>query len=431
MSERNDGGTNALDQARIWVKAGDGGNGALSFRREKFVPRGGPDGGDGGRGGSVYLRADASIGTLLEFSHKRHFKAARGGHGSGGKKHGKTGEDLHIRVPPGTVVSTDDGRVVADLQRPGDEVMVGRAGRGGLGNVHFATSTNQAPRVAQKGEPGEERWLRLELKSIADVGLVGHPNAGKSSLLAALTAATPKVGDYPFTTLSPNLGVAEREDLAFVVADIPGLIGGAHLGVGLGHQFLRHVERARVLVHVVDASAPDPDAAYREVRDELQLYNPALAEKPELIALNKVDLPAVRARVGEILASIAVAGPNRRAIAVSAHTLAGVPKLVETIVETLTALPPRPESLAQSIKVYRLHEAPDEDGFVIDREGADFRVRGKRVERVVAMTDLQNPDAVEMLQRTLKKLGVFQELEKAGIQSGHTVHIGTAELEWE
>src|SRR3712207_791401 len=280
MTDQQDTTANTLDSARIFVKAGDGGNGALSFRREKFVPRGGPDGGDGGRGGSVFLRAEPGISTMLEFSHRRHFKAGRGGNGGGARKHGKKGEDLVIGVPPGTVVSSDEG-LIADLRHAGDEFMVARGGRGGLGNVHFATSTNRTPRVAQKGEPGEERWLQLELKTIADVGLVGYPNAGKSSLLAALTAPRPKIGDYPFTTLTPNLGVAERDDFTFVLADIPGLIEGAHQGVGLGHQFLRHVERARVLLHVVDAAVSDPVTAYQSVREELELYNPALAAKPE------------------------------------------------------------------------------------------------------------------------------------------------------
>jgi len=238
---------NTIDTAAIFASAGGGGNGASSFRREKFVPRGGPDGGDGGRGGSVYLRASPSVSTLIEFSNRRHFKAGRGGNGAGAKKHGKAGENIRILVPLGTVVNLD-GELLADLSQPDDEVMVARGGRGGLGNVHFVTSTNQAPTVAQKGEPGEERWLTLELKTIADVGLVGYPNVGKSSLLAALTAAHPKIGDYPFTTLEPNLGVAEQGDFTFVLADIPGLIEGAHRGVGLGHQFLRHVERARVLL---------------------------------------------------------------------------------------------------------------------------------------------------------------------------------------
>src|SRR5215210_1323205 len=291
---------NSIDTAAIFAQAGAGGNGASSFRREKFVPRGGPDGGDGGRGGSVYLRASPSVSTLLEFSNRRHFKAGRGGNGAGAKKHGKAGENIRVLVPLGTVVMLGD-ELLADLSRPDDEVMVARGGRGGLGNVHYVTSTNQAPTVAQKGEQGEERWLTLELKSIADVGLVGYPNVGKSSLLAALTAARPKIGDYPFTTLEPNLGVAEQGDFLFVLADIPGLIEGAHRGVGLGHQFLRHVERARILLHVVDAAGPDPVTAYREVRRELELYNPALAVKPELVALNKIDLPAAQERLEESL----------------------------------------------------------------------------------------------------------------------------------
>jgi GTPase len=431
MNERPDSEGTPLDTAQIFVKAGDGGNGASSFRREKFVPRGGPDGGDGGRGGSVYLRADPSVSTMLEFQHRRHYKAGRGGNGAGAKKHGKKGEDLVIRVPPGTVVTSDDGDIATDLRQAGDEVMVARGGRGGLGNVHFATSTNRTPTVAQKGEPAEERSLRLELKTIADVGLIGYPNVGKSSLLAALTAARPKIGDYPFTTLTPNLGVADPDDLAFILADIPGLIAGAHRGIGLGHQFLRHVERARVLLHVVDASGDDPVQAYHDVRQELELYNPALAAKPELVALNKVDLPEVRDRIDELLGQFRDAVPDRRVLSVSAHSTRGVPELVAALAETLAALPEDPpaEGADGSLKVYRLK--PEEEGWTVEREGDDFRVRGKRVERIVAMTDMTNPDAVEMLQRTLGKLGVFRALEEAGVQSGNTVHVGQAELEWE
>src|SRR5918999_1267171 len=323
---------NTIDTAAIFAQAGDGGNGASSFRREKFVPRGGPDGGDGGRGGSVYLKASPSVSTLLEFSNRRHFKAGRGGSGAGSKKHGKAGENVRILVPLGTVVTTD-GELLADLSQADAEVMVARGGRGGLGNVHFMTSTNQAPTVAQKGEPGEERWVTLELKTIADVGLVGYPNVGKSSLLAALTAARPKVGDYPFTTLEPNLGVAERGDFTFVLADIPGLIEGAHRGVGLGHQFLRHVERARVLLHVVDATVSDPVATYESVREELELYNPALAAKPELVALNKIDRPDVRDKVTEILARFREAWPDVTVTAVSALTTQGVDELVTRLAD--------------------------------------------------------------------------------------------------
>lgn len=420
---------NTIDTAVIFVKAGDGGNGASSFRREKFVPRGGPDGGDGGRGGSVYIRADPSVSTLLEFSNRRHFKAERGGNGAGAKKHGKSGSDVLILVPPGTEVQSED-TILADLSQPGDEVMVARGGRGGLGNVHFATPTNRAPTVAQKGEPGEERWLTLELKTIADVGLVGYPNVGKSSLLAALTAAQPKIGDYPFTTLEPNLGVAERGDFTFVLADIPGLIEGAHRGVGLGHQFLRHVERARILLHVVDATVSDPVATYESVREELELYNPALAAKPELVALNKIDRPDVRDRVPELLGRFRQAWPDLKAVAVSALTTQGIPNLVGLLADTLAALPKEPPRPAESMKVYRLAPTADE-GWTIEHEADGYRVRGKKVERVVAMTDLTNPDAVDMLQRTLGRMGVLQALEAAGVGSGDTVRFGNVELEWE
>ena len=419
---------NTIDTAAIFAQAGDGGNGASSFRREKFVPRGGPDGGDGGRGGSVYLKASPSVSTLLEFSNRRHFKAGRGGGGSGAKKHGKAGENVRILVPLGTVVTTD-GELLADLSQADDEVMVARGGRGGLGNVHFVTSTNQAPTVAQKGEPGESRWVVLELKTIADVGLVGYPNVGKSSLLAALTAATPKIGDYPFTTLEPNLGVAERGDFTFVLADIPGLIEGAHRGVGLGHQFLRHVERARVLLHVVDATVSDPVATYEAVREELELYNPALAAKPELVALNKIDRPDVRDRVPELLARFKQEWPELNVTAVSALTTHGVDELVTRMVDTLAALPKELPHPSETMKVYRM--APTDEGWTLDVESHGYRVRGKRVERVVAMTDLTNPDAVEMLQGTLKRMGVLQALETAGVSSGDTVHFGNVELEWE
>jgi GTP-binding protein len=419
---------NTIDTAAIFAQAGDGGNGASSFRREKFVPRGGPDGGDGGRGGSVYLRASPSVSTLLEFSNRRHFKAGRGGNGAGAKKHGKAGENVRILVPLGTVVTTN-GELMADLSRADDEVMVARGGRGGRGNVHFVTSTNQAPTVAQKGEPGESRWVVLELKTIADVGLVGYPNVGKSSLLAALTAATPKIGDYPFTTLEPNLGVAERDDFTFVLADIPGLIEGAHRGVGLGHQFLRHVERARVLLHVVDASVSDPVATYESVREELELYNPALAAKPELVALNKIDRPDVRGKVPALLARFREAWPDVPVVAVSALTTHGVKELIAEIIDTLGTLPTELPDPTSTMKVYRM--APTDEGWTLDVEADGYRVRGKRVERIVAMTDLTNPDAVEMLQATFKRMGVLQALEAAGVTSGDTVHFGNVELEWE
>jgi GTPase len=415
-----------VDEARIWVKAGDGGNGVVSFRREKFVPFGGPDGGDGGRGGSVYLVAKPGITTLLEFARRRHFRAENGGHGRGARQHGKAGEDLVIAVPPGTQIRSTDG-LTADLVRAGDSVMVARGGRGGLGNTHFATSTQRAPRIAQKGEPGEERNLDLELKTIAQAALIGEPNAGKSSLLAATSAARPRIGDYAFTTLHPNLGVAEApgEEDVFVLADVPGLIAGAHTGAGLGHRFLRHVERAPILVHVVDASRRDAVDAYGIVRAELEAYKPEVAAKPEIVAANKLDLPGGREGFERLRASL----PEREVIGISTITNEGIPALLTAVARRLGELPREPEPPG-GVRVYRL--APEEEeGFQVEAvaDGV-YRVRGKRVERVVAMTDLGSEEGVDYLQKQLDRLGVFEALERAGVQVGDTVHIGEWETEW-
>ena len=415
-----------VDEARIWVKAGDGGNGVVSFRREKFVPFGGPDGGDGGRGGSVYLVATPGMSTLLEFARRRHFRAQNGGHGRGARQHGKAGEDLMIPVPPGTQVRSEDG-LTADLIRPGDSVLVARGGRGGLGNTHFATSTQRAPRIAQKGEPGEEHMLDLELKTIAQAALIGEPNAGKSSLLAATSAARPRVGAYPFTTLSPNLGVAESpgDQEVFVLADVPGLIAGAHTGAGLGHRFLRHVERAPILVHVVDASRPDALEAYRVVRGELEAYKPELATKPEIVAANKLDLPGAHEGFERLRSAL----PDREVIGISTITNEGIPALLAAVARRLASLPHEPER-PSGVRVYRL--APEEDeGFRVEAvSDGVYRVHGKRVERLVAMTDLGSEEGVDYLQKQLDRLGVFEALERAGVQVGDTVQIGQWETEW-
>ena len=420
-----------VDEARIWVKAGDGGNGVVSFRREKFVPFGGPDGGDGGRGGSVYLVARAGVSTLLEFARRRHFRAESGGPGRGARQHGKAGQDLLIPVPPGTNIRSEDG-LTADLVRAGDSVMVARGGRGGLGNTHFATSTQQAPRIAQKGEPGEERCLDLELKTIAQAALIGEPNAGKSSLLAATSAARPRVGEYPFTTLSPNLGVAEApgqapgEEEVFVLADVPGLIAGAHAGAGLGHRFLRHVERAPILVHVVDASRPDAVEAYRTVRNELEAYKAEVAAKPEIVAANKLDLPGAR----EGLQRLHVALPDREVVGISTVTNEGIPSLLTAVARRLSELPAEEPSATGGVRVYRLAPEEDETFHVEAMAEGVYRVRGKRVERLVAMTDLASEEGVEYLQRQLDREGVFEALEGAGVEVGDTVQIGEWETEW-
>jgi GTP-binding protein len=421
-----------IDEARIWVKAGNGGHGVVSFRREKFVPYGGPDGGDGGRGGSVYLVATPGVSTLFEFSRKRRFVAANGQPGRGARQHGRAADDLRIHVPPGTLARSDDGLEV-DLVRPGDMAMVARGGRGGLGNAHFATSTHRAPRMAQRGEPGEERWLSLELKTLAEAALIGEPNAGKSSLLAATSGARPKIGDYPFTTLSPNLGVVEPgpagagwEGDVFVLADVPGLIAGAHAGAGLGHRFLRHVERAPILVHVVDASRPDAVEAYRTVRAELEAYKPELASKPEIVAANKLDLPGAEAGLDALRAAL----PDRRIIGISTVTHAGIPALLEAVAHTLAGLPRPAEPVTSGVRVYR-PAAEEESGFGVEAvEPGVYRVRGKRVERLVAMTDLNSEEGIEYLQRQLDRLGVFEALEQAGVQVGDTVAIGEWETEW-
>jgi GTP-binding protein len=421
-----------LDRVKIWVSAGGGGDGAATFRQEAHVPRGGPDGGDGGRGGSVYLRVDAGQTTLRDFRYKHHFRATSGGRGTRSRRHGSAGEDLFLDVPPGTAVYDDEtGELIADLVMANQTAIVGRGGRGGLGNTHFKTSTHQAPKHAQKGEPGAERWLRLELRLIADIGLVGLPNAGKSTLLAALTAARPKIADYPFTTLEPNLGVMDLGDedgRRPTIADVPGLIEGASSGAGLGHAFLRHVERTRILVHVVDGAGRDPEWDHGVIRDELEAHDPKLLDKPMLVVFNKVDLPP--AEVAWPAFRKARERARHDAIAVSAVTGDGIAILRERLA---TMLPPADELDAPpepaGVVVHRIEAMGD--GFVIDREGDAFRVRGKRIERIAAQTNFDVEESADRFQRDLARLGIDAELRRAGITPGDLVRIGPAELEWE
>ncbi len=327
-----------IDSAEIVVRSGDGGRGAVSFRHEKFVPFGGPDGGDGGNGGNVVIVADGAVTSLKAFRRKRYFKAARGRDGAGQKKHGRNGEDLVLVVPVGTVVSAPaGGGLIADLDRPGQPVVVTRGGRGGKGNAQFATPTNQAPQIAQPGEVGDEMALTLELRLIADVGLIGYPNAGKSTLLAAVSAARPKVASYPFTTREPVLGVVEVGTSSFVLAEIPGLVKDAHLGKGLGHDFLRHIERTRVLIHLVDGSSESPADDMAQVNTELSLFDPSLIRKPQLVAVNKVDLPQVEARRAEIAASFRAVGIN--VFFVSAASGHGLARLMEETLALLQSIP--------------------------------------------------------------------------------------------
>ena len=421
-----------LDDVRIVVRAGAGGDGASTFRREAHVPRGGPDGGDGGRGGSVYLRVDAGQTTLHDFRFKHHFTATPGGRGERSKRHGKAGEDLYLAVPPGTgVIDIASGELIADLVAVGQTAMIARGGRAGLGNVHFATATHQAPKHAQKGEPGEERELRLELRLIADIGLVGLPNAGKSTLLAALTAATPKIAAYPFTTLEPNLGVMDLgldDGRRPTIADVPGLIEGASDGAGLGHAFLRHVERTRILIHIVDGSARDPRWDHDVIRDELEAHDPALLAKPMLVVFNKMDLAEAREAWPAFKASLRDLGVP--VLAISADSGEGLDELraaLGTLLPDVDGLaePPDPAGVV----IHRL-EAP-RDGFSIEREDLAFRVRGKRVERLVTQTNFEVEESAERFQRELARNGVDAALRKAGIRPGDAVRIAAVELEWE
>jgi GTPase len=421
------------DRARIQVSAGKGGDGSLSFRREKYVAFGGPDGGDGGPGGSVYLVASPHLNTLLPFKFKKIFKAENGGQGRKQKQHGKAGEDLVIDVPAGTVVhDAEDPDLSVDLAVPGQKVLVAKGGRGGLGNTHFTTPSHQAPHIAEKGEPGEEREIQLELKLLADVGLIGYPNAGKSTLLSVISAAKPKIADYPFTTLAPNLGVASVEDYSFVAADVPGLIEGAHEGLGLGLQFLRHIERTRVLVHVLDGSGQagrDPLDDFRSINEELAQYNPDLASRPQIVAVNKMDLPEASEDFPRIREKLTAEGWP--VYAISAATGEGVAELLHRVVEVLKGLPlPTPELAPEEVLVLR-RPAVDEQIFVITSEpdGA-FRVEGSRISRLASMTNFDLPEAADRFDNVLEKTGIREALEAAGAKTGDVVRIGPVELTW-
>ncbi len=427
-----------IDQARIYVKAGDGGNGSASFRREKYVPRGGPDGGDGGNGGDVIVRVQPNLNSLLAFQYNQRFAAESGGGGTKQKMHGKAGGAFYIDVPPGTLIRDDEtNEVRADLTDPGDEVVVARGGRGGLGNVHFKSSTRQAPKLAELGEPGEERWLNLELRLIADAGLVGLPNAGKSSLLASVTAARPRIADYPFTTVAPNLGVVEvggRGGQTFVLADIPGLIEGAAAGAGLGHEFLRHISRTQLLIHVLDASGGlekrDPLTDFQAINEELAAFDSQLAAKPMLVALNKIDLAEAREHLPSL--ETALTGMGYECFEISAATGEGVTPLmnkVATLLREQQEAQPAPKKPAER-HIYTLSSADPRAWEVVRQSTHHFEIRGASFERFTKMTDFSNEDAVERFQRTLDTNGIAEELERSGIQAGDVVHIGDVELVW-
>lgn len=419
------------DRAKFYVKAGDGGDGMISFRREKYVPFGGPNGGDGGAGGDVILIVNPKINSLTRFHRVVHFRAQNGAHGGSSNKTGASGKPLMVDVPPGTVVhDADTDELLADLTEAGQKVTVVKGGQGGRGNARFASSTNQAPRVAERGEPGPERWLSLELKLIADVGIIGVPNAGKSTLLSVVSAARPKIADYPFTTLAPSLGVATLDDYStLVLADIPGLIEGAHQGAGLGHDFLRHVERTRVLVHLLDGAAKDPLNDWAKINQELALYNLELARRPQVVVLNKMDLeeasilwwPEVQAAAAE---------HGFEALAISAVSGQGIRQLLYRIRQLLDELPPPPP--AKELPIIRPEK--DDNAFTIQQEmteeGPAWRVSGVKIERVAAMTYWEFAEAAARFQRILEGMGIADALIEAGAQPGDSVLIGNEVLEW-
>ncbi|MEJ5225696.1 MAG: GTPase ObgE [Anaerolineales bacterium] len=417
-----------IDTAEIYVKSGKGGDGAVHFRREKYVPRGGPDGGDGGRGGDVILEVKPSLNTLMAFQHKRKFTAEDGKNGGSFNKSGRGAEDLIIPVPPGTVVyDMASGDMLGDLTEPGQRLVVCKGGRGGRGNQHFATSRNQVPRVAEKGEPGEEKRLRLELKLIADIGIIGVPNAGKSTLLSVLTNAQPKIAPYPFTTLEPNLGVARYGEFETVVlADIPGLIEGASHGAGLGHDFLRHIQRTRVLIHLLDGLGEDPLADFSQINTELSLFDANLSKKAQVVAVNKMDQPEARERLPLLQKEMKKRGIELMGI--SALARENVRELLLKAVEKLAEAPTLEET-APPMPVYRLEEDPN--AFTITREGENaWRLSGAAIERAAAMTYWEHEAAVRRFSRIMQTLGVEDALRKAGVQEGDTVYIGNFELEW-
>ncbi len=417
--------TNFVDKVRIFAKGGQGGDGCLSFRREKYVEFGGPDGGDGGRGGDVYLVADRNLGTLLDFTRRPHLEALSGENGKGANKTGRGADDLIVSVPIGTMVYKRD-QLLADLVEEGQRVLVAKGGRGGRGNLSFKSQRNTAPRIAEKGEPGEQAVVDLELKLIADVGLTGLPNAGKSTLLARLSRARPKIADYPFTTLAPHLGVVEHKRSSFIMADIPGLIEGAHRGKGLGDAFLRHIERTRLLVHLVDPlgyGGKSAEDGVRVIEAELKSFSARLAKKPRVLVVNKMDLPEGPV----VLRRLRGRYRTRPVFGISCASGQGVSELADRLAEELARLPREGEGAARPAGPEKLLVSP---GFEIRRRQGGFEVSGAYVERIVRMADLSLPESVARLQLALRKVGVDRALRKAGIQNGDVVRVAGHEFEW-
>ncbi|MDQ0214566.1 GTP-binding protein [Oikeobacillus pervagus] len=425
-----------VDQVKIYIKGGDGGNGMVAFRREKYVPKGGPAGGDGGKGADVIFEVDEGLRTLMDFRYQRHFKAPRGEHGMSKNQHGKNAADMIVKVPPGTVVRDEDtGELIADLTSHGQMAVVAKGGRGGRGNSRFATPANPAPELCENGEPGQERYVILELKLLADVGLVGFPSVGKSTLLSVVSSAKPKIAEYHFTTIVPNLGMVETEDgRSFVMADLPGLIEGAHAGVGLGHQFLRHIERTRVIVHVIDMSGMegrDPYEDYVTINNELKEYNLRLTERPQLIVANKMDIPGAEENLKDFKEKLP---EDVRIFPISAITKKGLRELLFAIADQLekTAEFPLSESEEEQVteRVLYKHEESTQE-FIITRESdGTFVVSGEKIERLFKMTDFTRDETVKRFARQLRSMGVDEALRQRGARNGDTVKLLEYEFEF-
>ncbi len=426
-----DEGLMFVDELELVVRGGRGGNGAVSFRREKYVPRGGPDGGDGGDGGNVYLWADSSKHSFLDLSYRRLLKAGNGEHGRRKNQHGARGEDTYVPVPPGTVVRDEKGNILADLTTAGQKALIARGGKGGKGNARFATSRRRVPRLAENGLPGEERTIKLELKLIAQVGMVGLPNAGKSTLLSRITAAKPKVDSYPFTTLAPNLGMVKvGEEGSFIVADLPGLIEGAHQGAGLGHRFLRHIERNLLLLFLIDLSSgadPEPGEAYRLLKKELEAYSSQLIKYPRVVAGNKLDLPGTKERLQELKQEITETEKEDIPIfGISAATGEGLDEMVRFLFRRVDKLAEErlPVETEEEIRVEETAGEP----IRVELEDGVFKVTGTAIERMAAKTDFENEEALQRFQNYTRKIGLDKELKKKGITEGDTVRIGGEEF---
>lgn len=419
------------DYVKIIAKAGNGGNGAISFRREKYVAAGGPDGGDGGKGGDIYFEVDPDSNTLIDFRYNKKFKAESGKNGEGGNRYGKSGQDLYIKVPIGTIVrDANTNEILADLSEPGQKALILAGGRGGKGNSHFATSTRQAPRFAQDGEKGEERELILELKLLADVGLIGFPNVGKSTFLSMTTSATPKIADYHFTTLEPNLGVVKTDyGDSFVIADIPGIIEGASEGTGLGIQFLRHIERTRLLLHVIDVSGSEgrnPVEDFYTINNELKQYSEKLSKRKQIIVANKIDVMQDEELYKE-LEKVAKEN-NMEIFKISAATNQGVSELIKHVSDVLKTLPKENLIEIEDRKVYTLK---DDKEYTITKEDGMFVIKGEAVEKVMRRVNIADNESLYYFQKSLDELGVNQKLKEMGVKEGDIVKINDYELEWE